>query len=368
MTRGFHFAAGPAMLPESLLKEAQKDILNWQQTGMSILEIGHRTAHFRDLLSQAETNLRSLINIPSNYHVLFLAGSARMLFSMIPMNFLAKGETADYLVTGIWSLMALEEARKLKQGRCVVSGENSGFTTVPPQSSWKCNPEAAYFYYTPNETVNGIYYPKPVISDQIPLVADMTSCLLAEPICVEDYDLIFAGAQKNIANAGLTLVIIRDEFVKTIQHTNLPTMFDFRTHIEHHSLYATPPTFNCYLAAKMFDWIRQQGGVDALYAINQQKAAALYQCIDESSFYTCSIEKPYRSLFNVCFKVPDASLETLFVEEAEKRKLYALQGHRVVGGLRASLYNAMPMKGVLSLIDFMQDFEQRTRLQATRLR
>lgn len=361
MTRGFNFGAGPAMLPEPVLKEAQRDLLDWQHSGMSILEVGHRTCEFRDLLDNASNILKRLLKIPANYHVLFLGGSARMLFSMIPMNFLAADETADYLVTGLWSSMALQEAQKLKQARCVASGEDAGFRNVPERSSWQLDEKAAYFYYTPNETVNGIYCPKPMISDKMPIVADMTSCLLAEPICVDDYDLIFAGAQKNIANAGLTLVIIRDEFVKTIQNTTLPTTFDFRTHIEHHSLYTTPPTFNCYLADKMFAWIEQQGGVAALYAINQQKAASLYQFIDESSFYTCSIEKPYRSLFNVCFNVPTLSLEKLFIEEAKKRNLYALQGHRVIGGLRASLYNAMPLDGVESLLDFMRDFSLRNR-------
>lgn len=367
MTRGYNFGAGPAMLPEPILKDAQRDLLDWQQTGMSILEVGHRTAPFRELLDQAEIKLRRLLKIPDNYHVLFLSGPARMLFSMIPMNFLAAGESADYLVTGIWSAMALQEAQKLKQARCVASGEKNGFTTVSEQSSWQLNSQASYFYYTPNETVNGIYCPKPDFLDKnssaasMPLIADMTSCLLAEPIIVEDYDLIFTGAQKNIANAGLTLVIIRDEFVKTIQHTNLPTIFDFRTHIEHHSLYTTPPTFNCYLAAKMFSWIEERGGVEALYEINQRKAATLYQCIDESSFYTCAIDKPYRSIFNICFSVPNPKLEKLFIEEATKRKLYALQGHRLVGGLRASLYNSMPMDGVLSLTDFMRDFAFRAR-------
>ncbi len=361
VARGFNFGAGPAMLPESILKDAQRDLLDWQHTGMSILEIGHRTPEFRDLLEHASTTLRYLLKIPENYHVLFLGGPARMLFSMIPMNFLSANETADYLVTGIWSAMAWREAQKLKQARCVASGEAGGFKQIPESSSWQRDASAAYFYYTPNETVNGVYCPKPVILDKTPMIADMTSCLLAEPIQIEDYDLIFAGAQKNIANAGLTLVIIRDEFVKTIQQTKLPSIYDFRTHIEHHSLYTTPPTFNCYLASKMFSWVEQQGGVDTLYAINQHKAALLYQFIDESSFYTCSISQPYRSLFNVCFNVPSPTLEKVFIAEAKKRNLHALQGHRLVGGLRASLYNAMPLVGVERLIEFMSDFALRSR-------
>ena len=363
--RGYNFGAGPAMLPESILHEAQAEFLNWQQTGMSILETGHRTEAFRDLLDEAESRLRKLLKIPSNYHVLFLSGPARMLFSMIPMNFLTEGDTADYLVTGIWSQMALKEAQKLKQAKCVVSGADSNFTTIPSQSSWNIDSNSKYFYYTPNETVNGIYCSKPTSvmttsrTQKAPLIADMTSCLLAEPINVTDYGLIFAGAQKNIANSGLTLVIVHDQLIQTIKNNKLPTLYDFRTHIEHRSLYSTPPTFNCYLANKMFAWIESQGGVDALYAVNQQKAKTLYQFIDDSDFYTCLVDRPYRSLFNVCFNVPSHPLEDLFVEQAQNSHLLALRGHRLVGGLRASLYNAMPREGVDRLIDFMQDFVQR---------
>ena len=362
--RGYNFGAGPAMLPERILHEAQAEFLNWQQTGMSILETGHRTEAFRDLLDEAEARLRGLLKIPSDYHVLFLSGPARMLFSMIPMNFLTEGDSADYLVTGIWSQMALKEAQKLKQAKCVATGADSNFTTIPLTSSWNSDPNSKYFYYTPNETVNGIYCSKPTPlmtkghDKTIPLIADMTSCLLAEPINVADYGLIFAGAQKNIANSGLTLVIVHDQLIQTIKDNKLPTLYDFRTHIEHRSLYSTPPTFNCYLANKMFAWIESQGGVDALYAMNQQKAKTLYQFIDDSDFYTCPVDKPYRSIFNVCFNVPSHPLEDIFVEQAQNSHLFALRGHRLVGGLRASLYNAMPQKGVDSLIDLMQDFAQ----------
>jgi phosphoserine aminotransferase len=365
MTRSYHFGAGPAMLPEPVLRQAQTDLLEWQHSGMSILEVGHRTPEFRCLLEQAEATLRRLLAIPDYFHVLFLSGPARMLFSMIPMNLLAEGESADYLSTGIWSEMAYQEAHKLKLANRVASGESSGFRTIPSPTSWKVSAKARYFYYTPNETVNGLYCPRSLITKKVtnkPVIADMTSCLLAEPIHIDDYDLIFAGAQKNIANAGLTLVIVRDELVKTITNPMIPTVMDFRTHIEHRSLYTTPATFNCYLAGQMFTWIEQQGGVDALYQINQEKARKLYDYIDSSSFYSAPVDKSYRSFLNLCFHLGDSSLENLFLEEAEKRHLLALKGHRLVGGLRASLYNAMPIEGVDCLIDFMRDFERGRRV------
>ena len=360
--RGYNFGAGPAMLPRSILEAAREDLLNWQQTGMSILEIGHRTEVFQHLLREAENSLRRILAIPENYRVLFLSGPARMLFSMIPLNFLAQGEKGSYLVTGIWSQMAYQEAARLKKAVCVASGEEGRFSSIPNPSTWGHVADSRYFYYTPNETVNGIYCPKPVLSTELPrlpLIADMTSCLLAEPINVADYDLIFAGAQKNIANAGLTLVIVRDQFIDTINQLNLPTLTDFRTHVKHQSLYATPPTFNCYLAHKMFAWIEEKGGIEALYTVNKQKAAKLYQYIDNSAFYSCPIDKNDRSLFNVCFNVPLPEQEEAFVTEAAANNLLALKGHRFVGGLRASLYNAMPMEGVDCLIEFMQAFALR---------
>lgn len=364
--RAYNFGAGPAMLPEVLLKQAQHDLLNWQDQGMSILEIGHRTADFRALLDQAEATLRRLLTIPAYYQVLFLAGPARMLFSMIPMNLLSAQQQGGYLVTGIWSLMAYQEAQHVRAATCVASSEATGFTTVPARDSWRLTSDnvvknaspnpLAYLYYTPNETVNGLYCPTPELPEDLPLIADMTSCLLAEPIQVSQYDLIFAGAQKNIANAGLTVVIVSDRLLASIQQDHLPTIFDLRTHVAHRSLYTTPPTFNCYLANKMFSWIEEQGGVAALHAINQAKAQKLYDYIDASSFYHCLVEAPYRSFLNVCFKLADPSQEDFFIEQAKKRHLLALRGHRAVGGLRASLYNAMPMEGVDCLIEFMRDF------------
>ena len=363
MSKGFYFGAGPAMLPEPILKQAQHDILEWQNSGLSILELGHRTEAFRDLLDSAEASLRRLLKVPDNYHILFLTGPARMLFGMIPLNFLAEGQTAGYLVTGIWSKMAYEEAQKLKSVECMASSEAAQFLKIPESHARQINPDWAYCYYTPNETVNGIYCPRPSLPQQIPVIADMTSCLLAEPIRVEDYALIFAGAQKNIANAGMTVVIVRDDFVQTIQAESLATIMDLRTHIQHRSLYATPATFNCYLAGQMFAWIEAQGGVEAMFVINQHKARRLYDYIDQSSFYSSPIEKRDRSFLNVCFHLPDPTLEESFIQQANQRGLLGLRGHRMVGGLRASIYNAMPIEVVDCLSDFMRYFEKNWRKQ-----
>jgi len=359
MSRGFNFGAGPAMLPEEILCEAQNELLNWHGLGLSILEIGHRTSEFTELMTQAETSLRKLLTIPDNYQVLFLGGAARTQFASIPLNFLTKHNQAGYLITGLWSSMAYAEAKRLKNAYCIASSEGSGFTQVPDSSIWKLQDNTAYLYYTPNETVNGVRVAKPPHYDNLPLIADMTSCLLTEPININNYGLIFAGAQKNIANAGLTIVIIRDELLNTIQDSRLPTMMDYRVQTSNHSLYATPPTFNCYLALKMFHWIERQGGVDSLYRINCEKAARLYKYIDLSTAYLAKVEPEARSLVNVCFTLLKPELEPLFLEQATQNGLLALQGHRTAGGLRASIYNSMPMEGVERLINFMDDFARK---------
>lgn len=358
MNRGFNFGAGPAMLPEDLLQEAQREFLNWNNTGMSVIEIGHRTTDFTELMNDAEALLRQLLLIPNDYHVLFLNGPARLQFSMIPMNFLTESQSAGYLVSGLWSSMAYDEACHLKQAYCVASSQQADFHSLPLKADYQLNENSAYLYYTPNETVNGTRFSHPPPSGNIPLIADMTSCLLSEPISITDYGLIFAGAQKNIANAGMTVVIIHDQLLQTINSDALPTCLDYRTHVTHKSLYATPPTFNCYLALKMFQWIARQGGVSVLYEKNQAKAAKLYDFIDDSSFYSCPVAISDRSLMNVCFTINKPDLEALFLNEAVKKGLYALKGHRSVGGLRASLYNAMPMEGVERLVEFMDAFAQ----------
>ncbi len=353
--RGFNFGAGPAMLPESILQEAQEALLNWRETGMSVLEVGHRTDIFRALLDEAEADLRQLLNVPQNYRILFLGGAARLQFDAIPINFLSEKEEGGYLVTGIWSDLAYQEANKLKQAYCIANASDNGFTNIPSQSYWHLRDQTKYFFYTPNETINGIRFPKLPPTNGIPLVADMTSCLLTEPLNVNDYALIFAGAQKNIANAGLTLVIISDEFMELIGD-KIPTMLDYRTHSRARSTYATPPTFNCYLAAKMFQWLKKLGGVEAMGKLNHQKAKTLYDYIDKSDVYLTKVVKEMRSLVNVCFSLAVPSQEKRFLQEAESQGLLSLKGHAKVGGLRASLYNAMPLEGVDRLVCFMKEF------------
>lgn len=354
--RVYNFGAGPAMLPEPILLQAQEELLSWQGLGMSVLEIGHRTEKFIALVQHAEASLRELLSIPNTYRVLFLGGAARTQFSMIPMNFLKMGQQAGYIVSGVWSKMALDEAKKLKQAYCVANTQSSNYSTVPEQNELIIEEHSTYLYYTPNETINGVRFPYVPKVKNIPLIADMTSCLLSEPIDVTEYGLIFAGAQKNIANAGLTVVIIREDLLNQEPEPVVPTMLHYNTHVAHHSLYATPPAFNCYLAAKMFDWIKEQGGIKTLYSQNCRKAEKLYQYLDSTEFYTTPVSPKARSIMNVCFALKDSMLEEKFLHLASTRGLCALQGHRLVGGIRASLYNAMPMDGVEQLLAFMSEF------------
>lgn len=349
--RAFNFGAGPATLPLEILEEAQDELLNWQNSGMSILEIGHRTTLYQQLMLDLNQAFRDLLAIPDNHHVLFLGGPARLQFATIPLNFLGSHQQGAYIVTGLWSSLALAEAKRCKRAYSI--------PTSPENQVWQA--DTAYCYFTPNETVDGIKCARPDTPKEIPIVADMTSSLLTEVIAVQDYGFIFAGAQKNIANAGLTIAIVQDSLLQTIDDPTLPAIVDYRTHVSNQSLYATPPTFNCYLALKMCQWIKRQGGVEVLAAINEKKAALLYQYIDSSDFYYCAIEKSQRSLINICFRLHDAQLEPLFLEKSTENQLLALKGHRVVGGLRASLYNAMPLAGVESLIQFMDDFARSVR-------
>ena len=355
-SRPYNFGAGPAALPESILLDAQAELLNWHGQGMSILETGHRTPEFQQLMQEADADLRELLAIPDHYQVLFLGGAARTQFAMVPMNLIPAGQRAGYIISGIWSSLAYDEARKLNAAYCIASSGNNGFKHTPNPVNWQLRDNTAYVYYTPNETVNGVRFADVPSTGDIPLIADMTSCLLSEPIDISKFGLIFAGAQKNIAPAGLTVVIIREDLLDSFNGTPIPTMLDYRTHATHKSLYATPPVFNCYMAAKMFKWIMKQGGVQALYQINCEKAAKLYHYIDSSTFYQCQIEITSRSLMNVCFSLVKPELETEFLSQAHLLGLHALKGHRLIGGLRASLYNAMPMSGVDALIAFMQDF------------
>lgn len=358
-TRPYNFGAGPATLPEPVLLQAQSELLNWHDRGMSIMEIGHRTPIFTSLLEETEALLRELLAIPKNYHVLFLGMPARTQFAMIPMNLLNQHhDEAGYLVSGTWSAMAYEECQLLKRAYCVAKGSTEGVLAAPSPLNWEIREQTAYVYYTPNETINGVRFPEVPQFGDIPLIADMTSCLLAESIRVEDYGLIFAGAQKNLAPAGLTVVIVREDLVGKTTTLPIPTMLNYQTHVTHHSVYATPPTFNCYMMLLVLKWLKSLGGLAAMHALNVQKAQKLYDFIDAHPFYHCRVEEKSRSKMNVCFQLENAELEPVFLTESAAAGLLALKGHRLIGGLRASLYNAMPIEGVEALIQFMQTFAE----------
>lgn len=346
------------MLPEAVLREAQAELLDWKGLGLSVMEISHRSDRFQAMMNEAEASLRLLLNISDLYHVLFLGGAARTHFSMIPMNILGPEARAAYLVSGLWSSLAFDEACRLKHAYRVGNATSIHATTLPDYHPDELHADTTYLYYTPNETINGLRFSSVPKSGTVPLVADMTSCLLSEPIAVSDYGLIFAGAQKNIGPAGLTVVIIRRDLLEGQPEPEIPTMFDYRAQVAYGSLYATQPMFNCYMANKMFDWIKAEGGVEVLYQQNRQKAAKLYQFIDDSPFYHCPIDRNARSLVNVCFTLTDPQREEAFIGQSEKQGLYGLRGHRAVGGLRASIYNAMPMAGVDALIAFMDEFSK----------
>lgn len=356
-TQTYNFGAGPAMMPEPVMQAAHAEWFDWQNQGMSVVEIGHRTPAFMAMMADAEAYLRQLLVIPEQYHVLFLGGPARAQFAMVPLNFLRNHQRGGYLVSGVWSKMALQEAQRLKAAYCIASTENTGFTHAPSPMEWQIQDATSYVYYSSNETVNGVRFAAvPKFGQHLPLIADMTSSLLSEPLSISDYGLIFAGAQKNIAPAGMTVVIVRADLLEQQSEIPIPTMLDYRVQAQHHSLYATPPAFNCYMAYKMFQWLQEEGGVAVMQQRNIQKSTKMYDYIDASSFYRCPIEKTSRSIMNVCFSLPKPEWEVSFVEQAAQAGLYALKGHKLVGGIRASLYNAMPMAGVDALLNFMSDF------------
>ncbi len=357
MARVYNFSAGPAALPEEVLKQAQEEMLDWQGSGMSVMEMSHRGKEFMSIAAQAEADLRELMAIPDNYKVLFLQGGASSQFSMVPMNLLRGKTGADYINTGSWSKKAIAEAKKYCQVN-VVGETPSGAFTVPAAESLKLNADAAYLHYTPNETIQGIEFPYVPASGDVPLVGDFSSTILSRPVDVSKYGVIYAGAQKNIGPAGLTVVIVRDDLIgETVAGT--PAMFDYQIHVEGESMYNTPPTYGWYLAGLVFQWLKKNGGLSAMAETNQRKAAALYAAIDGSGFYANPVEVSCRSWMNVPFTLADAELDAKFLAEAKEVGLVTLKGHRSVGGMRASIYNAMPEAGVQALIDFMADFEKR---------
>ncbi len=357
MTRKFNFSAGPAGLPEEVLAQAQQELLDWHGKGLSIMEMSHRSKEFVSVAATAEQDLRDLMGIGSDYKVLFLQGGATSQFSMIPMNLLRGKTTADYVNTGIWSKKAIKEASRYCDVSIVGSSESNGNTAVPTQSELTLNPDAAYLHYTPNETIGGLEYDYVPESGDVPLVADLSSTILSRELDVDKFGLIYAGAQKNIGPAGLTVVIVREDLLGNVV-AGAPTMFDYKVHADADSMCNTPPTFGWYLAGLVFKWLKAQGGVAAMEAVNQRKQAKLYAAIDQSDFYANPMALANRSWMNVPFTLADASLDKLFLEQAEESGLLNLQGHRSVGGMRASIYNAVPEEAVDALIGFMQQFEK----------
>jgi len=358
MSRAYNFSAGPATLPEAVLERAKNELLDWQGTGTSVMEMSHRGEYFPDIAAQAEADLRELLSIPDNYKVLFLQGGATSQFAMVPLNLLRGSNEADYFNTGLWSKKAIGEAKKYCQVNLAVDSEPNRFTTIADPDSWQLNQHAAYVHYTPNETINGLeFHTIPDVGERI-LVADMSSNILSRPIDVSRFGVIYAGAQKNIGPAGITVVIVREDLLG-VTIPGIPSMFDYKIHVDNESMYNTPPTHTWYMAGLVFQWVKEQGGVAVMAERNQRKAEKLYAAIDNSEFYSNPVEPNYRSRMNVPFTLSRPELEKTFLAEAKAAGLVNLAGHRSVGGMRASIYNAMPEAGVQALIDFMTDFAKR---------
>ena len=358
MTRMFNFSAGPAMLPTDVIRRAQQEMLDWHGSGMSVMEMSHRGKEYMSIAAKAEQDLRDVMAIPDNYKVLFLQGGASLQFAMIPLNLLGDKQSADYINTGMWSKKAIAEAKRYGTINIAADTSESGFTTVPRQEELKLNPDAAYVHYTPNETIGGVEFDYIPDTGDVPLVADMSSTILSRPIDVSKFAVIYAGAQKNIGPAGLTIVIIREDLIgKASEHT--PAMLNYQTHANNASMYNTPATYSWYMAGLVFEWIKEKGGLAAMAEINQRKADKLYAAIDHSDFYANPVTKANRSWMNVPFTLKDASLDADFLAGAAEQGLITLKGHRSVGGMRASIYNAMPEEGVDALVAYMQAFEQK---------
>lgn len=358
MSRVFNFSAGPAMLPQAVLEKAQAEMLDWQNTGMSVMEMSHRGKEYMSIAEKAMTDLREVMAIPDTHEILFLQGGASSQFAMVPMNLLRGKKTADYINTGAWSKKAIAEAKRYCDVNIAATTEDNKFSSAPSQSELKLNPDAAYVHYTPNETIGGVEFDYIPETNGVPLVADMSSTILSRPIDVSKFAVIYAGAQKNIGPAGLTVVIVRKDLIgQTIDGT--PSMFDYKTHADNDSMSNTPPTYAWYLAGLVFDWIKQQGGLTAMAEINKRKSDKLYAAIDGSDFYGSPVAENNRSWMNVPFTLADAELDKVFLEEAAKQNLITLKGHRSVGGMRASIYNAMPEAGIDTLVKFMAEFEKK---------
>ena len=356
MTRVFNFSAGPAALPESVLRQAAAEMLDWHGCGMSVMEMSHRGKEFIAIANEAEALLRELLAVPANYKVLFMQGGAIGENAIVPMNMLRGKTSADYIDTGEWSKKSIKEARKYGSVNIAASSADTGYTSIPPRDTWKLDANAAYVHICSNETIGGVEYHFTPDVGSVPLVADMSSSIMSRPVEIANYGLIYGGAQKNIGPAGLTIVIVREDLLGQALPIT-PSAFDYKTVADNESMYNTPPTYSIYIAGLVFHWIRALGGLAAMEVHNRNKAALLYDYLDTTSFYRAPVARDCRSLMNVPFKLKDETLDAAFLKGAEARGMVQLKGHRAVGGMRASIYNAMPIEGVQALVAYMKEFE-----------
>ena len=357
MSRVYNFSAGPAVLPESVLKEAADEMFDYKGTGMSVMEMSHRSKAYDEIIKTAEADLRELMNIPDNYKVLFLQGGASQQFAMIPMN-LMKNKVADFIVTGQWAKKAYQEAAKYGKANKIASSEDKTFSYIPDCSDLPISEDADYVYICENNTIYGTKFKELPNTKGKDLVADVSSCFLSEPVDISKYALIYGGVQKNIGPAGVEIVIIREDLITDDVPDFTPTMLKYKTHADADSLYNTPPAYGIYICGKVFKWLKEMGGLEKMKELNEKKAAILYDFLDQSKLFKGTVEKKDRSLMNVPFVTGDADLDAKFVKEAKAAGLENLKGHRSVGGMRASIYNAMPMEGVEALVAFMKKFEE----------
>ena len=358
MSRGYNFSAGPAALPEDVLRQARDELLEWDGASASVMEISHRGKEFVALAAESERDLRELMAIPPSYKVLFLQGGATQHFAQIPMNIARRDQTADYVVTGDWGEKAVKEAKPSVQVRVAASSVDTNYDRIPARATWDLDPKAAYFHYTPNETIRGVEFMDIPDTGDVPIVADLSSTILSRPIDVSRFGLIYAGAQKNIGASGLVVMIAREDLL-ALAPKDLPKIFNYAEQAAQDSMLNTPNTFGWYLASLVFKWLKKQGGLAAMAERNRAKAELLYGYIDGSGFYKNPVEKSARSWMNVPFTLPREELDAAFLKESQAAGLLALKGHRAVGGMRASIYNAMPIEGVRALVDFMKDFAKR---------
>ncbi|WOD10136.1 3-phosphoserine/phosphohydroxythreonine transaminase [Pseudomonas sp. NyZ704] len=355
--RLFNFCAGPAALPEAVLKQAQAELLDWQGKGLSVMEMSHRSEEFTQVAETAEQDLRDLLGVPDNYKVLFLQGGASQQFAQIPLNFMAEGGSADYIDTGIWSAKAIEEAQRFGHVNVAASAKAYDYFAIPGQNEWQLSDDAAYVHYTPNETIGGLEYGWiPEVGDK-PLIADVSSTILSRPLEVSKFGMLYAGAQKNIGPSGLVVVIVREDLLGNAR-ASCPTMLDYSVAAKNGSMYNTPPTFGWYLAGLIFKWVKEQGGLEAMERLNQTKQRTLYKAIDSSELYSNPINPVDRSWMNIPFRLADDRLDKPFLAGAEERGLLNLKGHRSVGGMRASIYNAVGQDAVDALVAYMAEFER----------